>query len=444
MSISKEIVEQLIAGTFTHDFIDITLTQQTTENPEIFTGSGYFYYKDKKPYLKFLHKKSDQQFRVKPTYSHLKTGEIISEEYLFSLKATDLSGKVWHADNINPYISMNVSPCGIGIDCELYEIRKTIENDYSEYQHYFFVPQRFNIPCNEFQNLGEGGQRRTRCSFILDNINISVLLEDNYSCIHLTSEQNVTLDQAKCIVDALSIAGGVLLTPTLSVTQTVVDKTLIFKEISNTKKLHLMEFLPQRIPHYLNEWIEFIKSYTEKFGTDRTFYYYWLKIFNAHQSDLENETLSLTVSIEGVINKFHSKFKQEDREFKKLCSDVKPIIDHLEINERVKSSIINLLQRSGQSSPKGILFNMARQGVFPKEMATAWFKARNRSAHAEHFKKHVWKDNVDNYILCLSLFYILLSYHIEYIGVFYHHHLPDAPLKKLNFSVNEFQKGDED
>ena len=87
---------------------------------------------------------------------------------------------------------------------------------------------------------------------------------------------------------------------------------------------------------------------------------------------------------------------------------------------------------------------MAHEGIFPKEMATTWYKARNRSAHAEHFKRNLWQDNLNNYTSCLSLFYILLSYHVEYAGLFYHHHLPNAPLTKLNFGVYETGKDAED
>ena len=440
VNLTKELIEKLISGEFNHDFINVTLTQQKTKNPEVFTGSGCFYYKDKKPYLKLLHKESDPQFRVYPTYSSLNNGELIREEHLFSMTATDLNGHIWHADNVNPYPYMQASSCGIIINCELYTISRISEDDYTDYRHSFFVPQTFNIPCNKFQDLGEDGKRRTKCEFTLNQINITIQLEDDYSYIQVASNKVVTVEQARSILDALSIAEGMLLTPALTVTQSLDRKSLIFNKVSSLSKIRLMSYIPQRAPNYLSEWIEFIKSYTTKFGVDKTFYYYWLKVFNAHQSDLENETLSLTVSIEGVVNKFHSNFRKEDCDFKKMCSDVEPVIDSLKINERVKSSIIGFLQRNGQSSPRGTLFNMAQNGIFPKELATIWNKARNTSAHAEQFKKHLWLDNVNNYTSCLSLFYILLSYHIEYTGLFYHHHLPSAPLEKLNFDVNEIEK----
>ncbi|HAH8754643.1 hypothetical protein ACX3SZ_00465 [Escherichia coli] len=441
MKFSKESIEQLVAGKFSQDFIEVTLTQQDDTNTEIFTGSGFLYYKNNKPHLKILHKEDDPLHRLYPTYSNLDNGEVIAEKYLFSLLATDLNGNTWHAKDIDPYKNMSASSSGISIDCEIYNIYKELDSDFQEFSYIFIVPQKCHIPCNLFQDLGEGGKRRTRCSFILDHIEVSVLLEDNYSSIHIKSNEPIEFDQADSIVNALSVAGCTQLTPVAVRTQTPASNSILLKGINIKLSTPLMDFLPQRSPNYLNEWIEFIKSYFGKFGTDKTFYYYWLKVFNSHQSDLENETLSLTVSIEGIVNKFHSKFKQCDTDFINLCREVMPTIDKLQINDRVKSSILTLLETRGQASPKGTLFNMAEQGVFPKELATAWSKARNKSAHAEHFKKNAWQDNIKNYTYCMSLFYILLSYHIEYKGYFYHHHLHNAPLQKLNFISNTSKQG---
>ncbi|EBF2453536.1 hypothetical protein HFP18_004722, partial [Salmonella enterica] len=216
MKFSKKSIEQLVAGKFSQDFIEITLTQQDNTNTEVFTGSGFLYYKNYK-----LH--------------------------------------------------------------------------------------------------------------ILDYIEVSVLLEDDYSCIRIKSNEPVEFDQADSIVNTLSVAGCTQLTPIVVRTQTPASNSILLKGIDIKNGTPLMEFLPQRSPNYLNEWIEFIKSYAEKFGTDKTFYYYWLKVFNAHQSDLENETLSLTVSIAGIVNNFHSKFKQSDTDFINLCREVMPIIDKLQI-----------------------------------------------------------------------------------------------------------------
>ncbi|MFP1981557.1 hypothetical protein [Lonsdalea quercina] len=45
MDIKEQNVEQLLAGTFTSEFTEITLTQQINDNPKVFTGTGYLYYK---------------------------------------------------------------------------------------------------------------------------------------------------------------------------------------------------------------------------------------------------------------------------------------------------------------------------------------------------------------------------------------------------------------
>lgn len=437
MDITKKIVEQLLAGTFTSEFTEITLTQQISDNPKVFTGAGYLYYNDNIPHLKFLHTEIDPQTKATATYCDLSYGDIIEGKYLFSLSAIDLHGVSWQAKDVDPFINMHASQQGISIDCRLDEIIRKTERNSKKYTTHFITPQKLKIPCNLFQDLGEGGKRRVRSSFELGKIKVSILLEDDFTSIHLESDDMFSFEYATSILDSLCVASGCLLSPALVVMQDNNINSFIFRHIDNYSKSQLMEFIPQRNPLYLNDWVQFSQAYIKAFEVDKTFYYYWLKVFNAHQSDLENETLSLTVSIEGVINKFHSDFKVDDVEFYNLCGESKSAIKNLDINDRVKSSIISLLERSGKSSVKGTLFNMADKGIFSKDLARTWFKARNRSAHAEHFKKHAWQENFNNYSSCLTLFYILLVFHIDYKGMFFHYHLPDAPMKNLNFLHNK-------
>ncbi|AWP31927.1 hypothetical protein B9D02_04775 [Pantoea vagans] len=433
MDLTKKNIEGLLTGSFTNELIEITLTQQVSESPEVFSGSGFVYYKNNSPYIKFLHKEVDPHKKATATYHNLSYGQIIEDKYLFSLMAVDLDGNLWCAKNVDPYVNMRASQQGISIDCEVDQIISESRFSTKKCTAFFVTPNKINIPCNQFQDLGEGGKRRAKSVFELGEIRVTILLENKYTSFCFESNDVFSYEYAIAIIDSFSIASGFMLSPALVVWLENDIKKLTYKYISNHPKIRLMEFIPPRNPLHQNDWVQFSQAYITKIGVDKTLYYYWLKVFNAHQSDLENETLSLTVSIEGVVNKFYSDFKADDVEFSNLCGESKHVIEVLDINERVKGSIISLLERSGKSSIKGTLFNMADMGIFPRDLAKTWFKARNRSAHAEHFKKHAWQENLSNYSSCLTLFYILLSYHIGYTGMFSHYHLPGAPLQKLPF-----------
>ncbi|EOV9569478.1 hypothetical protein ACN5LI_001080 [Cronobacter turicensis] len=437
MRISKDVIKEIMAGSFLLELVEITLQQQIKVGAKIFSGSGFFYYKDNKPYIKFLHKESNSQHRAFATYLHLDIGELIGKEHFFELTATDLDGNIWHAIDIDPYPGIKASQQGISFDCELHTLKMVKHHDYEKYFTAFFVPRKLKIPCNKFQNRGEDGSRRTRSTFQLDFIEVNILLEDDYSQIELTSDTDLSLEDAYTILESFSVAGGILLTPAFIIHQTPTSKEFKFSKIDNKFKHELMEFIPRTNPQNLPEWVNFSESYIKKFNNDKTFYYYWVKIFNAHQADLENETLSLTVSIEGLVNKFFSAFKKEDTEFRDMCSKSLPEIIKLDIDERVKQSIIALLKRNGSSSIKGTLFNMAALGIFPKELVDDWYKARNKSAHAEHFHKDSWGENIKKYTHCITLFYFLLSYHINYKGAFCQYHIPGAPLKPLNINADD-------
>ncbi|EOI3556008.1 hypothetical protein ACMSZQ_002312 [Cronobacter dublinensis] len=440
MHLSKDKFEEIMAGSHSLEFVDLTLQQQKEESPQVFNGSGFFYYKDGNPYLKFLHNELNSQHKAFPTYSNLDVGTLIGEEYFFELTATDLDGNTWHAINIDPFPGIKASQQGIRIDCKLHELKMINTNDHSQFSTTFFVPQKLRIPCNKFQELGEYGSRRTRSSFDLNGIKVTILLEDNYTKIELISETEFSLDDASTILESFSVASGLLLTPALIIFQGSKSKEFVFRKIDSRYNLQLMEFIPRSHPYHLKEWITFSEAYIKTFQNDKTFYYYWVKIFNAHQADLENETLSLTVSIEGLVNKFFSQLKKVDTEFRDLCNECLPEINKLNINDRVKKSIVALLQRSGSASVKGALFSLVEAGIIPKELVDDWAKARNKSAHAEQFHKDSWQENIRKYTSCITLFYFLLSYHINYTGLFCHYHLPNAPLGSLKLNVDEVDK----
>ncbi|WP_234913349.1 hypothetical protein, partial [Salmonella enterica] len=110
-----------------------------------------------------------------------------------------------------------------------YEIKRKIDGDFKKHKVIFFIPQKMNIPCNEFQDLGEEGKRRTRSVFSLNNINVSILLEDKYTRICLDSDDDFSYLYAKSILDSLSVASGVLLNPALVLWQGNDSRLLIFK-----------------------------------------------------------------------------------------------------------------------------------------------------------------------------------------------------------------------
>lgn len=149
-----------------------------------------------------------------------------------------------------------------------------------------------------------------------------------------------------------------------------------------------------------------------------TLYRFWYRILRAHQGDIENSSLVLSVAIEGVIK---SLFRcNVDTAFAELVNDSLPAIDSLELDDRVKHAICKCLEHATLPKPQITLQQLLAKGVIADVHIRAWKAMRNAGAHGAlleddggRLQKHI-----DRYFCCLDLFYRLLFVAIGYEGRF--------------------------
>lgn len=147
-------------------------------------------------------------------------------------------------------------------------------------------------------------------------------------------------------------------------------------------------------------------------------YRFWYRILRAHQRDIENSSLVLSVAIEGVIKSLFT--CDVDATFSDLANDSLPAIDCLEIDGRVKRAIRKCLEHAALPKPQNTLQLLTAEGVISDVHIKAWKAMRNAGAHGalleddeERLQKHI-----DRYYCCLDLFYRLLFIAIGYEGGF--------------------------
>ena len=153
------------------------------------------------------------------------------------------------------------------------------------------------------------------------------------------------------------------------------------------------------------------KPHSELFG-------FWYKINRAWQADIENISLTLTVSIEGLSKKFFSQYGAPDDEILSQAEEAKTIIENSKLGQRIRQRLLANLENLKHPSPKSILYGLSTSGLIPKKFASTWIKLRNKSAHAAMIdpdKKTIQK-HIDRINICLTLFYILLFMVIKYRG----------------------------
>ena len=104
MNFDKETIDIFISNSFEIDCFDICLTQKTDKDPIIYTGPGTIYQDEHGILqLKLYSKLNDMHKELSYKSKNDTPGKIIAKDDKFTLKATDMFGNEWVADNI--YIS---------------------------------------------------------------------------------------------------------------------------------------------------------------------------------------------------------------------------------------------------------------------------------------------------------------------------------------------------
>ena len=191
MNFNKETIDKLISNSFEIDCIDICLTQKTDNDPLVYTGPGTIS-QDEHGILQLkLYSKINDK---KKEYSHLlkynPPGKFIADDNFFTLKAIDMHGNEWLADNILVSTNGSIPNSSLVIKSELEKIEaiKQIDTRSNTEQNYLFiiVPGQYEIPCNESENLPNGGWCRNRSVFLANKIDFE-LRELDYIGISILS-----------------------------------------------------------------------------------------------------------------------------------------------------------------------------------------------------------------------------------------------------------------
>lgn len=240
MIFNKKTINKFISNSLEIDCIDIRLTQKKDKDPIIYTGPGTIY-QDKHGILqlKLYSKSNDIEKGLSHQFKPHIPGKIIASDNLFNLKATDMSGNEWAADNI--WISTNVScsTASLVIKSKLYEIKtiKSNEIQSNSKKNYLFIiiPGQYKIPCNEKEDLPNGGWRQNKAVLSANEIDFEFRKLDNCLIINANSKiENLYKDVYLKLIEALSIITGFIVRPVvIKNTQKDID-ILKIKSVDNS------------------------------------------------------------------------------------------------------------------------------------------------------------------------------------------------------------------
>jgi len=438
---NKETIDKFISNSFEIDCIDIRLTQKKDKDPIIYTGPGTIYQDEHGILqLKLYSKLSDIHKEISHHFKHRIPGKIIVSDDFFTLKATDMSGNEWLADNI--WISINVSSplTGLVIKSKLDEI-KTIElnearaNAEKNYLH-IIVPGQYKIPCNEKESLPNGGWRLNRAVFSANEIDLKFKKYDDYLIIYANAKtENLDKDVYLKLIEALSIITGFIVRP-MVVKSTQKDKEII--EIKSVDNSFSNKELSPPFKHFTTTEFESFTCFLEKYLVNikapfSDLFGFWLKINRAWQSGIMHSALSICVSIEGIVKSYFSDKWMPDKDILYQAQEATKIIESMDIGKRIENYLMSSIGRLNNASPKDILYQMVENSTLNNDIVKKWDKLRNKSVHP--VKMSQGEIAIQKYIdlidTCLALFYHLIFIIIKYEGSYIDYSKKGLPEKKF-------------
>jgi len=442
LNFNKETIDKFISNSFEIDCIDIRLTQKKDKDPIKYTGPGTIYQDEHGVLrLKLYSKINDIKKELSHQFKHYIPGKIIARDNFFTLKATDMSGNEWVADNIWIYVNASPHIAGLVIKSKLDEI-KTIELNKARSnteKNYLFiiVPGQYKIPCNKAEVLANGGWLLNRAVFLANEIDFEFKKYDDYLIIYANAKtENFDKDVYLKLIEALSIFTGFIVRP-IVVRNTQKDKKILkIKSVNNSfankelsppfKRFSKTEF--KSFTCFLEKYLANIEvPFSVLFG-------FWLKINRAWQAGIENSSLSISVAIEGILKSYFGKLGLPDKKILQQAEEAKKLIEDSDLGKRIKGRLYGSIGLLKKTSPKGALKQMVQKKKWlNKAMMNEWKELRGKSVHPVKMNQDpiAIQKYIDQIDTCLALFYRLIFIIIKYEGSYIDYSERGWPEKKF-------------
>jgi len=426
LNFNKKTISKFISNSFEIDCLDICLTQKTDKDPIIYTGPGTIYQDEHGILqLKLYAKINDIKKELLHPFKQHPPGKIIKEDNYFTLRANDMLGNEWFADNI--WISVNASPHTASMvikskldEIENIELNKARSNTEKSYL-YIIVPGQYKIPCNKAEDLPNGGWRLNRTVFSANEIDFEFKNYDDYLIIYANAKtENLDKDVYLKLIEALSIFTGFIIRPVV-IENTQKDKDILKIQSVDNSFINKKLFPPfkQFTKNEFKSFTCFLEKYLA--NTEAPFsdlFGFWHKINRAWQTSIMNSSLSIGVSIEGILKSYFSQLGLADENILQQAEEAKQLIENSDLGERIKDRLFGSIGLLKNTSPKCALNQMVQNKWLNKAMMNEWGKLRNQSVHPDKLNQDpiAIQKYIDRIDTCLTLFYRLIFIIIKYEG----------------------------
>ena len=428
VAIMDPVRKAVVEGKFTLDLPRCELRQCGTETPLVLSGAGFVdQMADGDLALRiFVNEKYDvREGMNKLGFGAITSGVIIPASSYYDITGTAQDRASWRAEHQSVSPSFGVGTA-IRMSLSYLEKIETFPSSAAVVVKRWFVPGEIELPWHEVTQTG-CSWRRDRFESGGADFAWAIEKTDDGIDVQFTAKNGQPLEpHATRFMQALEMLVGRPLRPL--VTSTVSGNERITRVHRRPTKERSSLEPPIQLGHFEpGDAHRFLSCCLHPAGlppgTDDqllVLYRFWWRILRAHQGDIENSSLVLSVAIEGVLKELFLSRHDADAEFCHLVDAAKPAIGRLKIHERVRSSLSTSLKNAIAAKPRDAMVRLEEQGVLEDTHIKAWKALRNTGAHGalldddeDRFQRHI-----DRFFCCLDMFYRLVFAVIGYRGGF--------------------------
>ncbi|OWK36284.1 hypothetical protein [Fimbriiglobus ruber] len=431
----KKLIDSLKAGTLDIDCTEITLTQDSHENPRIFRGPGYIRQGDNEEIIFKIYTDHPVQ-ELEPLGT---PGVLIPPDRFYNFNATDIQGYVWVGNRVLPLVSIRYLSNGTTtiVEGKIHTITKEGKS-LSRTATNVIVLRIFTdqeIPCHSATvvetNVPDYHHHR------LSTLNLVTItscgsdflltMQPGELTVEVWSDQPFSPHFDNRILEALQF----VLARRLQ--WRVLEKESEGKRITQLSSPIPLAKSRLQAPINLNEirarhwtWIlfdnylVFIANYTEQVWHPCSVQL--MMVYEASAGSIDAEILALSVAAEGLAKILFSTIVSVTEKFQTTVNELKVVVDKW-IEENTAA------EKSGLSKRLSGLFSMLKEiravdrllqleqlGIIESKHINAWKKLRNAAAHAATPGTQEWQQLLDRRDLVLALLYRLIFHAIGYEG----------------------------
>lgn len=405
-------VNKFLGGSLVIAFRSITLTQRSAEVPLVLQGPGKIYLEEGRLKYEFYHEYKPSEFvQLMNLGFGDAAGKLVSPNTLFDFEGQDSRGNTWRAEMLNAYGDHTPSLGFFKGEIDVLISEETLGRPCPDAIHQiYFHHNRF--PANPV--LIEAGYE-----FMSSGRSIRIN-KDESGCDVLIEGQSVSNDLSNSMRKALNVIAG-----------TQLELAFVEKVISQVKTWELHSKRPGLSGSALLQPVDFRYSRNHEcfesffnplfalMSSERgkVFYATWHKLNSAWQGGIESAALNVSICIEGLLRHYFNE-QGKDPAFLKLSKAAAPKVEALDVDERVKESMLKGLEHAGGFKAKTALYALIDKGCVSQELDKKWSLLRNKMAHAATLaeSRDKLQELVDLTLASIKLFYELLFIIIDYSG----------------------------